>query len=177
MAWYVAVTNPNCHRRAEGGLAELGYRAFWPKMRKWASHARTKVAKEYPILGRYLFVEIPDRNFWMVRNVHGIEALLTDETGRPAEVHERVVWRLRERYMRGEWDFVANRTGEFINTKGEPEIRVNPIPEGARVQIMEGEFEDLITVIRGRNANGKLKCLPPGATEFRYTRESNVRAA
>lgn len=177
MTWYVAVTNPNCHRRAEGGLAELGYRSFWPKLRKWASHARTKVAKEYPILGRYLFVEIPDGNFWAVRNVYGVEALLTDETGRPAEVSEIVVWRLRERYMRGEWDFVANRTGEFVNGKGQPEIRINPIPEGARVQIMEGEFEDLITVIRGRNSNGKLKFLPPGASQFRYTRENNVRAA
>jgi transcription antitermination factor NusG len=173
----VAITNPNCHRRAEGGLAELGYRAFWPKLRKWVSHARTKVPKEYPILGRYLFVEIPDANFWAVRNINGVEALLTDETGRPAKVAEQVVWRLRERYMRGEWDFVANKTGEFLNEAGDLEIRVNPIPTGARVQIMEGEFEDLITIIRGRNANGRLEFLPPGAREFRYTRESNVRAA
>lgn len=177
MTWYVAITNPNCHRRAEGGLAELGYRAFWPKLRKWVSHARTKVPKEYPILGRYLFVEIADGNFWAVRNVHGVEALLTDETGRPAKISELVVWRLRERYMSGEWDFVANKTGEFMNENGQPEIRVNPIPTGARVQIMEGEFEDLITIIRGRNANGKLEFLPPGASQFKYTRESNVRAA
>jgi transcription antitermination factor NusG len=177
MTWYIAVTNPNCHRRAEGGLAELGYRAFWPRLRKWVSHARTKVPKEYPILGRYLFVEISDENFWAVRNINGVEALLTDETGKPAKINEKIVWNLRERYMGGEWDFVANKTGQFINEKGEPEIRINPIPTGARVQIMEGEFEDLITIVRGRNSNGKLEFLPPGASEFKYTRESNVRAA
>lgn len=160
MSWYVAITNPNCHRRAEGGLADLGYRAFWPKMRKWVSHARTKVPKEYPILGRYLFVEIPDRNFWAVRNVNGIEGLLTDQDRAPAEVHERLVWQFRERYMQGEWDFIASAR----------------IPVGARIQIMEGEFADLITTVRGRK-NGKLEFLPPGKREFVYTRESNARAA
>jgi transcription antitermination factor NusG len=86
MTWYVAITNPNCHRRAEAGLAALGYQSFWPKLRKWVSHARTKVAKEYPILGRYLFVEIPDGAFWNVRNVHGIEAFVVDGSGVPAPI-------------------------------------------------------------------------------------------
>jgi transcription antitermination factor NusG len=74
MSWYIAITNPNCHRRAEAGLAAIGYRSFWPRLRKWVSHARTKQAKEYPILGRYVFVEIPDREFYAVRNVNGVEA-------------------------------------------------------------------------------------------------------
>lgn len=159
--WYVAVTNPNCHRRAESGLAAIGYQAFWPKYRKWASHARTKVAKEYPVLGRYLFVEVPDGNFWAVRAVHGIEGFLTGEDGAPAEVRNETVWDFRQRYMRGEWDFVAK----------------NPIPTGARVRIMEGEFADLLIVIRGRSRNDKLKFLPPGRRAFVHTDESNVRAA
>ena len=160
MSWYIAVINPNCHRRAENGLAELGYRTFFPKYRKWASHARVKIAKEYPILGRYLFVEINDQNFWAVRNVDGIEALLTDQDRVPATVLDVEVGKLRERYMRGEWDFIA---------KAE-------IPVGARIRIMEGEFENLLTVVRGRK-RGKIEFLPPGKREFFYTREENVRAA
>jgi transcription antitermination factor NusG len=159
-SWYIAVTNPNCHRRAEGGLAELGYPSFWPKMRKWVSHARTKVPKEYPILGRYLFVQVHDGNFWAVRNVNGIEGLLTDETGAPARVDLRQVWAFRQRYMRGEWDMIAH----------------SPIPTGARVRIMEGEFADLLTVVRGRK-NGKLQFIPPGGRELVNTRAENVRAA
>lgn len=158
MTWYVAITNPNCHRRAENGLAELGYRAFWPKLRKWASHARVKVAKEYPVLGRYLFVEIPDGNFWKVRNVNGIEAILTGDNGAPAVVPERIVWAFRERYMSGEWDFVAQQT----------------IPNGARIKLMEGEFADMLAVIRRRH-RGKLEFVMSG--KFYYTNESNVRAA
>jgi transcription antitermination factor NusG len=158
--WYIAMINPNCHRRAEGGLAELGYATFWPKMRKWASHARTKVPKEYPILGRYLFVQIPDNNFWRVRNVNGVECLLTNEIGAPAEVHHKHIWGFRERYMRGEWDMISQ----------------SPIPTGARIKIMEGEFADLITVVRGRR-NGKLQVLPPNKSKFVSVQETSARAA
>ena len=176
MTWYVAITNPNCHRRAESGLAAIGYQAFWPKLRKWVSHARTKVAKEYPILGRYVFVEIPDGEFYRVRSVNGIEGLLTGDNGAPAKIPEQIVWRFRDRYMRGEWDFVANETGEFLSEEGELTIRRNRIPNGALVRIMEGEFENLMTVVRGRR-NGKIEFLPPGKNVFFYTREQNVRAA
>lgn len=154
----------------------MGYAAFWPKCRKWASHARVKIAKEYPILGRYLFVEIPDANFFAVRSVDGIEGLLTGDDRAPAKVPPEVVYAFRDRYMRGEWDFVANETGEFINKRGAPETRRNPIPIGARVKIMEGEFSELLTVVRGFQ-NGKVKFLPPGKSKFFFTREDNVRAA
>lgn len=178
MTWYVAITNPNCHRRAEAGLAELGYRSFWPKLRKWVSHARTKVPKEYPILGRYLFVEVPDGNFYAVRNVNGVESILTGDDRAPAQIPSNIVYGFRERYMAGEWDFVSNETGEFVDWEtGEIITRKNPIPSGARVRIMEGEFANLLTTIRGKSKNGKLVFLPPGHREFVNTRESNVRAA
>ena len=176
MTWYIAITNPNCHRRAEAGLAAIGYRVFWPRLRKWVSHARTKKAKEYPILGRYVFVEIPDNEFYAVRNVNGVEGLLKGDSGAPAKIPPNIVWAFRDRYMRGEWDFVANETGEFIGDDGKIKIRKNRIPTGAIVRIMEGEFADLMTVIRGRK-NGKLEFLPAGKTKFFYTREDNVRAA
>ena len=176
--WYVAVTNPGCHRRAEAGLAAIDKQAFWPKMRKWVSHARTKIPKEYPILGRYLFVEILDDDFYSVRNVNGVEALLTGDNRMPCRVPDKLVWSFRQRWMRGEWDFVANETGEFMDQEtGELIVRRNPIPNGARVQIMEGEFADMLVTIRGRNNRGKLEFLPPRKRQFFYTRESNVRAA
>jgi transcription antitermination factor NusG len=175
MAWYIAITNPNCQRRAECELAALGYRAFWPKLKKWVSHARTKIAKEYPILGRYMFVEITDGDFFTVRKVNGIEALLTNQDGEPAAIADAIVWNFRERYMRGEWDFVSNETGWF-EAAGEITQRRNPIPVGAIIRIMEGEFADLLTVVRSRK-NGKVAFLPPGKRQFFHTRESNVRAA
>lgn len=174
MSWYIAITNPNCHRRAEAGLAAIGYRAFWPKLRKWVSHARTKVAKEYPILGRYVFVEVPDHNFYAVRAINGVEGLVKGCDGEPAKIPADVVWSFHDRHAAGEWDFVANETGEFVNEDGELVTRKNRIPAGALVRIMEGEFADLMTVIRGRK-NGRLEFLARG--KWAYTREQNVRAA
>lgn len=171
MTWYVAITNPNCHRRAEAGLAYLGYQVFWPKLRKWVSHARTKVAKEYPIFGRYIFVEIPDGAFGAVRSVDGIESLVTNGSGAPAAIPSEIVWTFRQRHMRGEWDFVGE-TGVLEDGQA----RVNIIPIGAQIRIMEGQFANILTVVRGRR-NGKIKFLPSGAREFKFTRESNVRAA
>lgn len=171
MTWYIAITNPNCQRRAEAGLSAIGYQSFWPKLKKWVSHARTKVAKEYPILSRYLFVEIPDGAFGKVRNINGIEGFVVDGTGAPAPCPDGVVFSFRERYMRGEWDYV---TEGAVDEFGQP--RINPIPPGAIVRIMEGQFADTLMVVRGQR-NGKIKFLPPGAREFKFTRVSNVRAA
>lgn len=176
MTWYVAITNPNCQRRAEAGLSAIGYQSFCPRLRKWVSHARTKIAKEYPILGRYLFVEVPDGAFGSIRSVHGIEAFVTDGSGVPAPVPNEVVWAFRQRYMRGEWDYVINETGEFVTEDGEIVTRRNPIPHGALVRIMEGQFANMLAVIRGHQ-NGKLKFLPVGRHGFEVTHEENVRAA
>jgi len=174
MTWYIAITNPNCHRRAESGLAAIGYRAFWPKLRRWVSHARTKQAKEYPVLGRYVFVEIPDGEFGRVRNVNGVEGFVGGFNGEPAKIPAQVVWGFHDRYAAGEWDFVANETGEFVNEDGEVVTRKNRIPNGAIVRIMEGEFANLMATIRGRK-NGKLEFLARG--KWAYTHEANVRAA
>lgn len=160
MTWYIAITNPNCHRRAEAELASLGYRAFWPKLRKWVSHARTKVPKEYPILGRYLFVEIHDQDFWTVRNVNGIEGLLTGDLGAPVPVARSDVMEFEMRYHAGEWDFVSS----------------GQIPSGARVQIIEGEFANKIVTIVGKE-RGKLKFLPPGGRKFAFIKPEKVWAA
>jgi len=170
MTWFVALVNPNCHRRVESGLAAIGYQSFWPKLRKWVSHARTKVAKEYPILGRYVFVEIPDAEFYAVRNVNGIEGLLVGFNGAPAPIPHEIVWAFRDRYMAGEWDMVTN-----VSADGELDLKKR-IPIGALIRIMEGEFADLLTIVRGRK-NGKIQFLPPGKREFYYTREQNIRAA
>lgn len=177
MTWYIAITNPNCQNRASSELASLGYRSFCPKLKKWVRHARAKIAKEYPILGRYVFVEIPDGRFWVIRNVNGVKALLTKESGEPQSVPEQIVWAFRERYMQGEWDFVANETGEFTLPNGETMVRKNPIPTGAIVRIMEGEFANMLAVVRGRERGGKLKTVPRGQSKLYFTREGNVRAA
>jgi len=169
--WYVAVVNPNCLIRAEDELGRLGYRTFTPKIRKWISHARVKKVVDRPILGRYLFVEVgeaplkgaradlteqmtgrrPCQSFDSVRRCNGVESLV-GIAGEPKAVPAVAVERLIGRQLSGEWNMVDE--GEFPDGNGGR--RVNPeIPIGARVRIVEGEFESLLATIVGRK-RGKI---------------------
>lgn len=159
MQWYCIVFNPNCWRKVELQLAQDGLRSFLPKTRRWASHARTKTAKEYPLLGRYMFVECAQEDFWRVRSTHGVECFV-DVAGDPVAFPGRWVTDFLQRYLSGEWDAVAG----------------NPIPVGARVRIMEGEWQDMLGTVTGRK-NGKVVVYPLGTKTPISTHASNVRAA
>ena len=159
--WFCAVTNPNCQRRAELELYTLGFRTFTPKLRKWVSHARVRKAVERPLLGRYLFVEVdePRQSFHTVRSVNGVEGFIAN-LGRPTLIPSRFVESFRMRQMAGEWD----------------EIAKEPVPVGARVRLVEGEFNDMLATVTSRKAgNVTFKLLD----QNRYGRvhESSVRAA
>lgn len=159
-AWHVAVTNPNCHARAERELTQLGYRTFVPRLRKWVSHARVKRAVMRPLLGRYLFVEIPNgQGTEAARGANGVEGFVC-VGGRPVSLPTGIVEDLIRRQMSGEWDMIAN--GEF--------------PLGARVRIMGGEFEGLLaTLVNKRRGRCDVKML--GTSVIRTMYPLNLRAA
>jgi transcription antitermination factor NusG len=171
--WYCAITNPNCQARASLGLHEIGYRTFYPKVRRWVTHARTKQAKDKPLLGRYIFVEVDPENdqqsFYAVRAVNGVESVLSkwQETRfgmsiQPAEFPTEWIESMRLRQMAGEWDA----------TRGD-------IPIGARIRLMQGEFADqLATVTAKEGRRGKtvvFKLL--GENRYGKLGVDNVRAA
>jgi transcription antitermination factor NusG len=158
--WMVAICNPNCHSRAERELAQLGYRTFTPKLRKWVSHARVRKAVDRPLLGRYLFVEIPEsEGTEMARRANGVEGFVS-VGGRPVVLPEGCVEELIRRQLSGEWDMVA---------KGE-------LPLGARVQIMGGEFEDMLaTLVSKRHGRCDVKLV--GTNIIRRMYPLNLRAA
>lgn len=142
--WFCAVTNPNCQARAALGLHEIGYRTFYPKVRRWVTHARTKQAKDKPLLGRYIFVEVDPKNdqqsFYAVRAINGVESVLSSwqETRfgmriQPAAFCSDWIASMRLRQMAGEWD----------ETRG-------LIPIGARIRLMEGEFADRLATVTAK---------------------------
>lgn len=171
--WFCAVTNPNCQARAALGLHEIGYRTFYPKVRRWVTHARQKQAKDKPLLGRYIFVEVDPKNdqqsFYAVRAVNGIECVLSTwqltRNGmavQPAAFSTDWVDSMRLRQMAGEWD--ETKTG---------------FPVGALIKLMEGEFADQIatvTAIEGRR--GKMVAFKlQGQNRYGKLHVDNVRAA
>lgn len=159
--WFCAVTNPNCQNRAEMELYALGFRTYTPKLRKWVSHARVRKAVERPLLGRYLFVEVdePRQSFHAVRGVNGIEGFIANQ-GNPVLIPEHYVDSFRMRQMSGEWD----------------EIAKGPMPIGARIRIMEGEFANMLATVTARKS-GKLTFKLLNANRYDRVHESSVRAA
>jgi transcription antitermination factor NusG len=171
--WYCAVTNPNCQARAALGLHEIGYRTFYPKVRRWVSHARVRKAKEKPLLGRYIFVEVDGKNdqqsFYAVRAVNGVECVLSSwqETPfgmaiQPAPFCSDWIASMRLRQMAGEWD----------ETKGQ-------LPIGARIRLMEGEFADKLAIVTAKEGRKERTIVFKLLDENTYGQLhiSNVRAA
>src|SRR5262245_24427988 len=92
--WFCAITNPNCQARASSELHARGYPVSYPNAKRWVHHARTTIAKEKPVLGRYIFVLMPWHHFGIVRAVNGIEALV-GVAGVPIAIPDSAVLRLR----------------------------------------------------------------------------------
>lgn len=142
--WFVVMTNPQCEVRAQLELEALGYRTFMPKLRKWVTHARVKKAVERPLLSRYLFVEVdyPRQSFGPIKTANGVELLISN-LGIPEPVPSHWVEGFLARYLAGEWD----------------EVEKERLPVGARIRVIEGEFDNLlatITSIKGRKVTAKL---------------------
>jgi transcription antitermination factor NusG len=137
--WFCLVVEPGCHRQVENHLAAIGYRPFFPKVKRWVSHARVKKAAERPLLGRYLFVEIdfPRQSFSPVMAARGVEAIISSG-GTPWPMPRREVDNLFDRYLSGEFDEVKRG-----------------FPVGARVAIVAGEFENWIATVTGLEKGGK----------------------
>lgn len=174
--WYCIVTNPNCQRRAEAGLAELGYRVFWPRVKRWVSHSRTKTAKERPLLWTYLFVEIEDKAFGPVHTVDGVERFV-EVGGHPVTIPRAWVEHTLHRYLRGEWDYVTPEV-YFLDDAGKWQVRTNDrVPIGARIRVMEGEFANVLAKVIDYEKGKRLKIVPLGQYKPVITRETNVRAA
>jgi transcription antitermination factor NusG len=183
--WFCVMTNPNCQGRAALGLYAAGYRTFMPKVRKWVSHARVRKAVEKPLLGRYLFVEVdhPRQSFGAVKAVNGVETLIST-LGKPIEFPEHWVNNLKLRYMAGEWDFVRHEQSRPIfkwDKKKKCEVMVgveqnDPLPLGARIRIVEGEFENLLATVTNRKG-GRVTFKLKDANTYHTMHECSVRAA
>ncbi|WP_315729023.1 transcription termination/antitermination protein NusG [Bradyrhizobium sp. SZCCHNS2015] len=139
--WFCITVGPNSHRQVENALAVIGYRVFLPKLKRWVSHARVKKAVERPLLGRYMFVEVnyPRQSFAPLTATRGVDAIISS-AGIPWPMPRAEVEDLLHRQMAGEFDEVAR----------------GPIPVGARVAIVEGQFENWLATVTARGRGGKL---------------------
>lgn len=159
--WFLVIAQLRREMSVQAELEGMGHRTFMPKLRKWVSHARVKQAVERPVLGRYLFVEVdyPRQSFAAISNVRGVDSILANN-GIPVVVASKWVEGLIVRQLRGEWD----------------EIAQNDIPLGARVRILEGEFNDMLATVTSYKGNQILVKLQ-GSAKITKVHKASLGAA
>jgi transcription antitermination factor NusG len=130
--WFAVYANIKCERRAQAGLDGKGFRTFLPLTTKWVSHARVRTIVKRPLMSRYFFVEIdPHRqSFEDVRQTDGIESIV-GTMGVPQVIPSGLIERFIFRQISGEFDEAAKE----------------PLINGAKVQIVEGEWDTMIGII------------------------------
>jgi len=135
--WLVIYTNIKCEYRVRGGLAGKGFRCYVPEMTKWVSHARTKQKVKRPLFQRYVFVEIDmdQQSMEDIRQTDGVETVLFNEgVAMPFTVPEGFIEETLRRQLAGDFDFTKE----------------DPMPLGAKVVIVQGEWDGLFAVVTGR---------------------------
>jgi transcription antitermination factor NusG len=176
--WYCMTTATNLQKRVCDELYPLGYRTFYPRLKKWVSHARTRKAVERPLLGRYVFVEVdyPRQDFRTLGQIYGVQGLVGNY-GTPRALPSWWVTDFMERYLAGEWDEVTPGTFQYRDEYGNIQTRENgKAPTGARIRIIEGEFAMVLATITSQK-NGRVHCKIFGQNKYVHLSEQNIRAA
>ena len=156
--WYVARLAPGATRPAknhayraakpeetvfEQDMAENGFTAYLPKMRRDAVHHRTKKksVKAFALLTGYAFVSVPSDSRWAALRACDSVSGVLGANGRPWAVPADQISRFREAEANMEFDTThaaeAHRAREARRHRGETAER---LPTGAQVSVTSGQF-------------------------------------
>jgi transcriptional antiterminator RfaH len=153
LTWFVVVCNPKCERRAQLGLRRAGYQTYLPQTKRWVVHARKKEARENPLFPRYLFVGLRGygqdngQDTYRMDGVQGVESIVRNESRRPVQIPPRLLARLLERELAGEFDFTRlPETG--------PEYR-----PGEMVRLSKGALAGMVAEVSAMLSKGRVEVL------------------
>lgn len=132
--WVCGITTPTGAMTAEADLRVAGYEVLMPMHRRWTRHARQMKVVSRPLLGRYIFIEVDTRILGHVEAIYAARGM-DSVIGR---VPAKDVRRLRWQFIRGDFD----------------EVTSGPLPVGARVVVVTGEWEARLAVITGKSKSG-----------------------
>lgn len=157
MIWVCGITTPTGTLLADDDLRRGGYNVVMPLHRRWRRHARQLKAVSRPLLGRYIFIEIDteiEGHLEAIYAARGMDSVI-------GRVPTKDVKRLRWQHLRGDFDEVTN----------------GPLPVGARVAVVAGEWEDRLAVITGKSKSGAAVLKVAGVREPVNLSEKALRPA
>lgn len=155
--WVCGITTPTGAMAAEDDLRRAGYEVVLPMHRRWVRHARQLKAVSRPLLGRYIFIEVNTGILGHAESIHASRHM----DGVIGRVPTRDVHRLRWQHLRGEFDEVVH----------------GPLPVGARVAVVAGEWEDRLAVITGKTKSGTMSLKVSGVRKPVNLHEKALRPA
>jgi transcriptional antiterminator RfaH len=124
--WLVVIAKPRAEAEAEAQLRAKGYDAYCPKLVRWATHARRREKKSYPLFPRYLFVRLGQgHSVYEVRATEGVNNLIRNADG-PLSVNHLIIEQL----------MTAETLGHFDQTQ-DPKPLFEP---GQPVRVISGPF-------------------------------------
>lgn len=121
----------SCQSRVQQRLADAGFETYQP-LTKQRTRGVTTITELFP---GYLFVRLVDR-WWTVRWTPGVYDVLGCRTGKPTQLHDRIIEELRR-----------NEVGGFVQLKKQPQMA-----KGQRVRVLTGQFRNLIGLYEGQTS-------------------------
>ncbi len=137
--WYALYTKPRWEKKIARVLTEMGIENYCPLNRvekQWSD--RRKVVLE-PVFRSYVFVRVPDKEKWALREVHGVLNFV-HWLGKPAVIRQEEI------------DTIRKFLKEFneVQVEESPELRLN-----ARVRVRQGimmDYQGMLIEISGNRA-------------------------
>lgn len=130
--WFISRVQSGREGKVQFALLTSGYRAWFPRVRKWITSGGSKQPVYRPAFVGYVFVEVDyPRQCFPRRERQDRSGFLEviNNCGIPAAVPDGYIAGLMKRELEGEFD------------------QINELPIGARVAVMEGEFRYMLATI------------------------------
>lgn len=148
MTWYIVRSASRREPAAETALTEAGFSVYFPRLARWEWGRRSdkKIRVESALFPGYLFVEILNDRFDLVRKADGVHAFLT-RGGQPASIPAALVETFRR----------AEMAGDFDKTRRSAEA--GAYRPGQSVAITKGHFTDWPAQVIAMDGPSRVKVL------------------
>lgn len=148
MTWYIVRSASRREPAAETALTEAGFTVYFPRLARWEWGRRSdkKVRVESALFPGYLFVEILNDRFDLVRTADGVHGFLT-RAGYPASVPAPMVEAFRR----------AETAGDFDKTR--KTSAAGAYRPGQSVAIVKGHFADWPAQVIAMDGASRVKVL------------------
>ncbi len=122
---------------AEASLAAVGCQVYYPREKIMVTRLNKRIKVERGLLYKYMFVgKEPGISFYDIGEARGVQRLLDDMDGRPAQIASEIVERFKRNERYGIYDYTGRRRRKGL------------LKVGSKVRVLDGQFEGYMGIVR-----------------------------